>query len=77
MSATFEERIELLGYDVPAEVSRGEIVVRLYFRVLQPPGGSYKVFLHFDGMGAASMATTCPGRPLPDELLGHRPLHRR
>ena len=53
VSATFEERIELLGYDVPAEVSRGEeIVVRLYFRVLQPPGGSYKVFLHFDGMGA-------------------------
>lgn len=53
VSATFEDRIELLGYDAPAEVSRGdEILIRLYFRVLQPPGGSYKVFLHFDGMGA-------------------------
>jgi hypothetical protein len=53
VSAIFEDKLELLGYDAPDEVSRGdEIPVRLYFRVLQPTGGSYKVFLHFDGMGA-------------------------
>lgn len=53
VSATFDDRIELIGYDAPAEVSRGdEIVVRLYYKVLTPLPGSYKVFLHFDGMGA-------------------------
>ena len=53
MSVTFDDRIELLGYDCPDEVSRGdEIVFRLYYRVVQPTGGSYKVFLHFDGMGS-------------------------
>lgn len=53
VSATFDDRIELIGYDAPAEVSRGdEIVIRLYYKVLTPLAGSYKVFLHFDGMGA-------------------------
>jgi hypothetical protein len=53
MAITFDDRIELLGYDVPDEVSRGdEILIRMYYRVLQPTGGSYKVFLHFDGMGS-------------------------
>lgn len=53
LSATFDDRIELIGYDAPAEVSRGDdIVIRLYYKVLTPLAGSYKVFLHFDGMGA-------------------------
>ncbi|MFO0575585.1 MAG: hypothetical protein U1A78_16440 [Polyangia bacterium] len=53
VSATFEDYVELFGYDLPAEVSRGDdIPVRLYFRVLKPLGGGYKVFMHFDGMGA-------------------------
>lgn len=53
VSATFEDNIELIGYDLPAEISRGEdIPLRLYFRVIRPPGGGYKVFVHFDGMGA-------------------------
>lgn len=53
VSATFEDYIELIGYDLPAEISRGEdIPLRLYFRVIKPPGGGYKVFVHFDGMGA-------------------------
>jgi hypothetical protein len=50
--ATFDEKIELLGYDMPNEVSRGEeLVIRLYYRVLAPIPASYRVFLHFDGMG--------------------------
>lgn len=53
VKANFEDKLELLGYDLPAEASRGgDILVRLYFKVLQPVGGSYKVFLHFDGPGS-------------------------
>lgn len=53
VSATFEDYVELIGYDLPAEISRGEeIPLRLYFRVLKPLGGGYKVFVHFDGMGS-------------------------
>lgn len=53
VSATFEDYVELIGYDLPAEVSRGDDVpVRLYFRVLKPLGGGYKIFMHFDGMGS-------------------------
>ena len=49
----FEDKLQLVGYDLPAEVSRGEDVkVRLHFKVLAPVGASYKVFLHFDGPGA-------------------------
>lgn len=50
---TFDDRVELIGYDIPTEVQRGsEFVIRLYFKVLQPLGGNYRVFLHFDGTGA-------------------------
>jgi 4-amino-4-deoxy-L-arabinose transferase-like glycosyltransferase len=49
----FEDKLQLIGYDLPDEASRGEDVkVRLHFHVLAPVGGSYKVFLHFDGPGA-------------------------
>lgn len=52
LKARFEDRLELLGYDLPDELSRGgDFTIRLYFKVLQPVGGSYKVFLHFDGAG--------------------------
>ena len=53
LHATFDNRIELLGYDLPAEAPRGsEFTVRLYYRVLQTVGGNYRVFLHFDGHGS-------------------------
>jgi hypothetical protein len=49
VEADFEHKVTLLGYDLPPEVKRGqEFKIRLYFRVDQPLGGSYKVFLHFD-----------------------------
>jgi len=52
LRATFDGKIELLGYDAPAEVSRGsELTIRLYYRALAPVPGNYRVFLHFDGMG--------------------------
>jgi hypothetical protein len=49
----FEGKVQLLGYDLPPQLSRGQdFKIRLYFKVLQPLGGSYKVFIHFDGPGA-------------------------
>ena len=49
----FEDKLELVGYDLPAEAPHnGDVTVRLYFHVLAPVGGAYKVFLHFDGPGA-------------------------
>ncbi len=48
----FEDKIELIGFDAPAEISRGsELKLRLYYRVLAPVPVSYRIFLHFDGMG--------------------------
>jgi hypothetical protein len=53
LSINFDDKLQLVGFDLPAEAHRGEDVkVRLYFKVLAPVGGSYKVFLHFDGPGA-------------------------
>lgn len=49
---TFDDKLELIGYDMPAEVSRGdELVIRMYFKVLAPVPANYRIFLHFDGMG--------------------------
>jgi hypothetical protein len=53
LKVNFDDKLEFLGYDLPTEAQRGEdVTVRLYFRVLAPVGGSYKIFLHFDGPGA-------------------------
>ena len=51
--ADFEGKIQLLGYEMPGEVERGqEFKVRLYFKVKQAIGSNYKIFMHFDGPGA-------------------------
>ncbi|MGE0547303.1 MAG: ArnT family glycosyltransferase [Kofleriaceae bacterium] len=46
----FDGRLQLLGWDVPKRMSRGSRVqVRMFYKVLQPVGGAWKVFMHFDG----------------------------
>jgi hypothetical protein len=46
----FDNKIELLGWDLPAEVGRGEpFGVTLYYKILQPVGASWKSLMHFDG----------------------------
>lgn len=46
----WDNRIELLGWDIPKTVSRGsKLRVRLFYRVLQPIGGAWHVLLHVDG----------------------------
>lgn len=50
VSADFEGKVELLGYDLPAEIQRGsKFKITLYYKVNAPIAGGYKVFIHFDG----------------------------
>jgi hypothetical protein len=46
----WDNRIQLLGWDLPRTAPRGapfEVVV--YYKILQPVGGSWKALMHFDG----------------------------
>jgi hypothetical protein len=46
----WDGRIQLLGWDLPRAVARGErFDVTLYYKILQPVGGSWKSLMHFDG----------------------------
>ena len=48
----WDGRIQLLGWDIPKRVHRGErFEVRLYYKILQPVGGTWKTLLHIDGPG--------------------------
>lgn len=46
----WDGKIQLLGWDVPASMPRGsKQTVRLYYKILQPVGGTWKGLMHFDG----------------------------
>jgi hypothetical protein len=46
----FDSKIELLGWDMPSAVGRGEqFGITLYYKILQPVGATWKSFMHFDG----------------------------
>jgi hypothetical protein len=46
----FDNKIELLGWDMPARVSRGDkFTVRMYYKIRQAVGGNWRVLFHFDG----------------------------
>jgi hypothetical protein len=46
----FDNKIQLLGWDLPSSVGRGsKFEATLYFKVLQPVGGAWTVLMHFDG----------------------------
>lgn len=52
VNANFENKVELIGYDLPSEIERGKpFKWRAYYRVNQAIPGAYKIFLHFDGPG--------------------------
>ena len=43
-------RIQLLGWDLPRSAPRGtRFDITLYYKILQPVGGSWKTLVHFDG----------------------------
>ena len=52
VQVNFDNKVELIGWDAPASIApRQDFKLRLYFKVLAPLGGSYKVFVHIDGGG--------------------------
>jgi hypothetical protein len=54
VAADFEGKIDLIGVDLPAQVSRardGKFKVTLHFRVKDKVPAGYRIFMHFDGAG--------------------------
>ena len=52
VSAIFDDRIELVGVDLPAAVKRGTTFrVTLFYEVLRPLTRNWSTFVHFDGGG--------------------------
>ncbi len=52
VSAIYDDKIELIGYTMPRAVpTRSRFEVTLYFRVIEPVAGAWKIFAHFDGRG--------------------------
>lgn len=52
IAVNFEDRVEMIGYDMPAEVRRpGKLKMRLYFHVKSRVPANYKLFMHFDQPG--------------------------
>ena len=46
----FDNRVQLLGWDIPAHVHTGEkFEVRMYYKILQPVGGAWQILFHFTG----------------------------
>nr|HEX4318254.1 hypothetical protein [Kofleriaceae bacterium] len=45
----WDNKVELLGWDIPATASRSDkLTVRLFYKILAPVGGAWKIILHFD-----------------------------
>jgi hypothetical protein len=52
VKASFENKVRLVGYDIPREVSKGgKFRMTLYYHVLDSVPANYKVFVHFDTAG--------------------------
>jgi RNA polymerase sigma factor (sigma-70 family) len=48
----WDDRIELVGWNLPRTVGRGaDIEVTLYYKVVRPLDGAWKIFLHLAGPG--------------------------
>jgi len=46
----FDNKLELLGWDIPTKLERGDdFEVVTYWKVLAPVGGAWTMLLHFDG----------------------------
>lgn len=46
----FDNRLELLGWDIPTRIERGDdFEVVTYWKALSPVGGAWTMLLHFDG----------------------------
>lgn len=57
----FDDRIELIGWDVPAQVEAGDpFHVTLYYKILAPIGGTWRVFQHYDRPGSRFLGDHTP-----------------
>ena len=46
----WDGKIQLLGWDIPKTVARGQrFEITLYYKILAPVGGAWKTLMHFDG----------------------------
>ncbi len=46
----FDNKVELLGWTMPRAVGRGDkFTVKMYYKILQPVGGNWRILFHFDG----------------------------
>lgn len=60
----FDNKIQLLGWDMPKTVGRGDkFTVRMYYKVIAAVGGQWQVLMHFDG---ASRLTNGDHKPIDD-----------
>ena len=57
----FDDRIELLGWNVPAELPSSQpFEVTLYYKILAPVGGTWRVFQHYDRPGGRFLGDHVP-----------------
>lgn len=64
----FDNKLELIGWRLPKRIARSKpFAMTLYFRVLAPMGGNWKLFGHYDGPGQARFGSD--HAPI-DELCG-------
>lgn len=57
----YDDRIELLGWELPASVRAGaSFEVTLIYKILAPVGGSWRVFMHFDKPGGRFLGDHVP-----------------
>lgn len=57
----YDDRIELLGWDVPARARAGaSFEVTLVYKILAPVGGTWRVFMHFDRPGGRFLGDHVP-----------------
>ncbi len=52
LNINYDNKIRLIGVNMPGKVARGgTFKMTLFYEVLAPVGGAWKVFVHFDGGG--------------------------
>jgi len=61
LDANYDNKIQLIGVNMPRRVGRGDsFQMTLFFKVLKPVGGTWKIFVHFDGGGLRFQADHDP-----------------
>lgn len=57
----FDDRVEIIGWNLPATVRRGErFEVTVFYKILAPVGGNWKVFQHWDRGSARFLGDHTP-----------------